>query len=414
MGVWSLLLFRSVPLFVGLRYFTAAGRGNLLVSFISLLAIAGMALGVGLLVVVLSVMNGFDRELREKILSVVPHIQLLHNTGVSDWQGQQQLIAELDNVTEVSPYNQLEGLLYNRQDSRPLQLLGLADSAIPSGMESMLADVSLALPKGNAVLLSASLAESLDLVAGQQVAVIVPAIEGGQAAAFSMQLAGIFATHTELDQVLGLTSLEQVAKMNGSDNVVQGFRVQIDQQFDARQIGYRILDDLPYGYGFRDWFQTHGNLYQAIQLSRNMVGLLIFLIVAIAAFNVVSMLMMSVVSKRKDIAVLQTMGLSEADILKLFLFQGTLIGLFGIALGVVVGLLGCYWLADLVGWLEMLLGGNLLNTAVYPIDYIPVDVRWLDVATIAAVAMVLNMLATLYPARRASRVAPADELRYDG
>lgn len=414
MGVWSLLLFRSVPLFVGLRYFTAAGRGNLLVSFISLLAIAGMALGVGLLVVVLSVMNGFDRELREKILSVVPHIQLLHNTGVSDWQGQQQLIAELDNVTEVSPYNQLEGLLYNRQDSRPLQLLGLADSAMPSGMESMLADASLALPKGNAVLLSASLAESLDLVAGQQVAVIVPAIEGGQAAAFSMQLAGIFATHTELDQVLGLTSLEQVAKMNGSDNVVQGFRVQIDQQFDARQIGYRILDDLPYGYGFRDWFQTHGNLYQAIQLSRNMVGLLIFLIVAIAAFNVVSMLMMSVVSKRKDIAVLQTMGLSEADILKLFLFQGTLIGLFGIALGVVVGLLGCHWLADLVGWLEMLLGGNLLNTAVYPIDYIPVDVRWLDVATIAAVAMVLNMLATLYPARRASRVAPADELRYDG
>lgn len=407
-------MFRSVPLFVGLRYFTAAGRGNLLVSFISLLAIAGMALGVGLLVVVLSVMNGFDRELREKILSVVPHIQLLHNTGVSDWQGQQQLIAELDNVTEVSPYNQLEGLLYNRQDSRPLQLLGLADSAMPSGMESMLADASLALPKGNAVLLSASLAESLDLVAGQQVAVIVPAIEGGQAAAFSMQLAGIFATHTELDQVLGLTSLEQVAKMNGSDNVVQGFRVQIDQQFDARQIGYRILDDLPYGYGFRDWFQTHGNLYQAIQLSRNMVGLLIFLIVAIAAFNVVSMLMMSVVSKRKDIAVLQTMGLSEADILKLFLFQGTLIGLFGIALGVVVGLLGCYWLADLVGWLEMLLGGNLLNTAVYPIDYIPVDVRWLDVATIAAVAMVLNMLATLYPARRASRVAPADELRYDG
>ena len=407
-------MFRSVPLFVGLRYFTAAGRGNLLVSFISLLAIAGMALGVGLLVVVLSVMNGFDRELREKILSVVPHIQLLHNTGVSDWQGQQQLIAELDNVTEVSPYNQLEGLLYNRQDSRPLQLLGLADSAMPSGMESMLADASLALPKGNAVLLSASLAESLDLVAGQQVAVIVPAIEGGQAAAFSMQLAGIFATHTELDQVLGLTSLEQVAKMNGSDNVVQGFRVQIDQQFDARQIGYRILDDLPYGYGFRDWFQTHGNLYQAIQLSRNMVGLLIFLIVAIAAFNVVSMLMMSVVSKRKDIAVLQTMGLSEADILRLFLFQGTLIGLFGIALGVAVGLLGCYWLADLVGWLEVLLGGNLLNTAVYPIDYIPVDVRWLDVATIAAVAMVLNMLATLYPARRASRVAPADELRYDG
>lgn len=410
----SVLLLRSVPLWVGLRYFTATGRGNLLVSFISLLAITGMALGVALLVVVLSVMNGFDRELRERILSVVPHIELLHNTGVSDWQVQQQLIAGLDHVTEVSPYNQVDGLLYSGQQSRPLQLLGLADSSMPAGMASMLRDADLDLPAGNAVLLPASMVEKLDLVVGQQVRMIIPAIDGGQTAVFSMQLAGIFVTHTELDQLLGLASLEQVAKINGTSDLVQGFRVQIDQQFDARRIGYQMLDDLPYGYGFRDWFQTHGNLYQAIQLSRNMVGLLIFLIVAIAAFNVVSMLMMSVVSKSKDIAVLQTMGLSEAGILRLFLFQGTLIGLFGIALGVLFGLLGCYWLADLVAWLEAALGSNLLNTAVYPIDYIPVDMRWSDVVTIAAVAMLLNMLATIYPARRASRVAPADELRYDG
>jgi len=407
-------LLRSVPLFVGLRYFTAGGRSNLLVSFISMLAIAGMALGVALLVIVLSVMNGFDRELRERILSVVPHIELLHNSGVSDWQGQRQLIAGLNHVTEVSPYNQVEGLLYSRQQSKPLRLLGLTGEAMPAGLQALLLEADLSLPGTDEMLLSQSLADDLNVAVGQRLTVIIPAASDGQTSAYSLRLSGIFASHTELDQMLGLASLEQVAEIAGVPGLVQGFRLQVDKQFDARRIGYQLLEQLPYGYGFRDWFQTHGNLYQAIQLSRNMVGLLIFLIVAIAAFNVVSMLMMSVVSKRKDISVLQTLGLSSGGILRLFLIQGAMIGLFGIALGVALGVLGCYWVADFVGWLELFLDTNFLNTAVYPIDYIPVDLRWPDVALIVAVAVVLNILATIYPALRASRVAPADELRYDG
>ena len=382
-------------------------------SFISLLAIAGMALGVALLVVVLSVMNGFDRELRERILSVVPHIQLIHGVGVSDWQSDQQLIEGLAHVREVSPYNQAEGLVYSRGKAQPLQLLGLLDSALPSGLASVLEEKSLAMPGRNSLLLSETVAQSLGLRVGQRAAVIIPAANGGRAAAYSLELFGTFATHTELDQVLGLASLDQVALMADMPGLVQGFRVQVDREFDARSIGYQLLDQLPYGYGFRDWFQTHGNLYQAIQLSRNMVGLLIFLIVAIAAFNVVSMLMMSVVSKRADIAVLQTLGLSTGSILRLFLVQGALIGLFGIAIGVLLGVLGCYWVADLVSWVESMLGANLLNTEIYPIDYIPVDLRWTDVGMIALSAALLNILATVYPAIKASRVVPADELRYD-
>jgi lipoprotein-releasing system permease protein len=379
-----------------------------------MLAIAGMALGVALLVIVLSVMNGFDRELRERILSVVPHIELLHNSGVSDWQGQRQLIAGLNHVTEVSPYNQVEGLLYSRQQSKPLRLLGLTGEAMPAGLQALLLEADLSLPGIDEMLLSQSLADDLNVAVGQRLTVIIPAASDGQTSAYSLRLSGIFASHTELDQMLGLASLEQVAEIAGVPGLVQGFRLQVDKQFDARRIGYQLLEQLPYGYGFRDWFQTHGNLYQAIQLSRNMVGLLIFLIVAIAAFNVVSMLMMSVVSKRKDIAVLQTLGLSSGGLLRLFLIQGAMIGLFGIALGVALGVLGCYWVADFVDWLELFLDTNFLNTAVYPIDYIPVDLRWPDVALIVAVAVVLNILATIYPALRASRVAPADELRYDG
>ena len=413
MVAWSLSVFKSVPLFIGLRYFTSGGQGNRLVSFISMLAIAGLALGVALLVIVLSVMNGFDRELRERILSVVPHVQLIHGIGVTDWQTQQTLIEGLDQVSEVTPYNEAEGLIHSRQKTRPLQLLGLSAESLPSGLQAVLNEGNLSVPGANELLLSQPMAEDLNVVSGQRVTVIIPSINGSKTAAYSFVVKGLFSTHTELDQLLGLASLEQVGDIAGVPGMVQGFRLQVDDQFNAREIGYKLLEQLPFGYGFRDWFQTHGNLYQAIQLSRNMVGLLIFLIVAIAAFNVVSMLMMSVVSKRKDIAVLQTLGLSRGQLLKVFLIQGAMIGLFGIALGVLLGVLGCYWVADLVLWVESLLGASFLDTAVYPIDYVPVDLRWADVLQISTIAFMLNLLATIYPALRASRMVPAQELRFE-
>ena len=413
MVVWSLSLFKSVPLFIGLRYFTSGGQGNRLVSFISMLAITGLALGVALLVIVLSVMNGFDRELRERILSVVPHVQLIHGIGVTDWQTQQTLIEGLDQVSEVTPYNEAEGLIHSRQKTRPLQLLGLSAESLPSGLQAVLNEGNLSVPGANELLLSQPMAEDLNVVSGERVTVIIPSINGSKTAAYSFVVKGLFSTHTELDQLLGLASLEQVGDIAGVPGMVQGFRLQVDDQFNAREIGYKLLEQLPFGYGFRDWFQTHGNLYQAIQLSRNMVGLLIFLIVAIAAFNVVSMLMMSVVSKRKDIAVLQTLGLSRGQLLKVFLIQGAMIGLFGIALGVLLGVLGCYWVADLVLWVESLLGASFLDTAVYPIDYVPVDLRWADVLQISTIAFILNLLATIYPALRASRMVPAQELRFE-
>ena len=406
-------MFKPVPSFIGLRYFTSGGRGNLLVSFISLLAVTGLALGVALLVVVMSVMNGFDRELRERILSVVPHVQLIHSTGVTNWQDQQAVIAGLPHVTEVTPYNQVDGLIQGRQRTRPLQLLGLSPESVPAGLQQVLDEAGLAIPKANRLLLSAVIAEDLNVAVDQHVTIIVPSTSGGKTAAYGFQVAGVFATHTELDQVLALGALEQVAQISGIPQQVRGFRVQVADQFDARNIGFKVLDQLPFGYGFRDWFQTHGNLYQAIQLSRNMVVLLIFMIVAIAAFNVVSMLMMSVIDKRKDIAILQTLGLSRAQVVWLFLTQGMMIGLLGICIGVVLGVTGCYWVADLVCGVESLMGVAFLNTEVYPIDYVPVDMRWTDVAVICSIALVLNLVATVYPAVRASRMVPAEELSYE-
>ncbi|MBT6692465.1 MAG: FtsX-like permease family protein [Porticoccaceae bacterium] len=406
-------MFKPVSIFIGLRYFFSGGRSNLLVSFISLLAITGLVLGVALLVIVLSVMNGFDRELRENILSVVPHVQIIHSQGIEDWPTEQSRIASLGHVTEVSPYNQVEGLINSRLQARPIQLLGLSSRALPIGIAKMLEEYQLVMPSAGQILLSEVVAEALNVSIKQSVSVIIPAADGLPTQAYSLVVAGVFSTHTEIDQALALVSLEQASTIGGLRNRVQGFRLQIDEQFNARNIGFEIVNQLPYGYGFRDWFQTHGNLYKAIQLSRNMVGLLIFLIVAIAAFNVISMLMMTVMDKRKDIAVLQTLGLSRANILSLFLMQGSMIGLFGISVGVVLGVAGCYWTADIVVWVESVLGAKFLDTSVYPIDYVPVDMRWSDVALIAGSALVLNVLATIYPALRASQTAPADELRYE-
>ena len=406
-------MFKPASVFIGLRYFFVGQRSALLVSFISLLAIAGLVLGVALLIIVLSVMNGFDRELRDNILSVVPHVQLIHQSGVEDWQSERDNIMQMDSVTNAVPYADAEGLMSHRQNARPVQLLGLSATAMPAGLASVLTRYNLAIPAQGRVLISEVIADALNAKTNQRVSMIVPAENGRSTTVYSFIVEGVFATHTELDQSLVIASLPQVAEIAGIPNRAQGFRLQVNDQFNARNIGFEIINQLPFGYGFRDWFQTHGNLYQAIQLSRNMVVLLIFLIVAIAAFNVISMLMMSVMNKRKDIAVLQTLGLSRGDIVGVFLVQGSMIGVVGIALGVLLGVLGCYFVPNLVSWFEAALGAPFLDTEVYPIDYIPVDMRWTDVSMIAGVALMLNIVATIYPALRASRTVPADELRYE-
>jgi lipoprotein-releasing system permease protein len=405
---------RSLPVAIGLRYFASGGRGSLLISFISTLAIAGLILGVGLLVVVLSVMNGFDREMRQHILSVVPHVQLIRANSVGDWQRDRQQIATVAQVSEVTPFNQIQGLIYTPQQTRPIQLLGLSGEAVPEGIDAVLREQNLAIPRAGDLLLSKPIARALNTSLGDRVNLVFPSADNRRAEIRAFRVGGIFFTNTEIDQLLAITSLEQVGQILGIGSAVQGFRVQVENQFNARSVGHRLIDVLPSGYRFRDWFQTHGNLYQAIRLSRNLVGLLIFLIVGIAAFNVISMLMMSVLDKRRDIAVLKTLGLSDGQVLQLFLVQGLLIGLLGISLGVLLGVIGCYWVDDLVTALETLLGSQFLDTAIYPIDYIPVDLRWSDVLLIAVSSLGLTLLATIYPALRASKTAPAEELRYEG
>jgi len=412
---------RRYPLFVGRRFFSAGasrnGANKQLASFIALLAISGLVLGVALMIIVLSVMNGFDKEMRSRVLGVVPHVQLFTPGGVRDWPLLAEKIRQAPQVLEVKPFTQIDGMLNFHGKTQAVQLLGTTGEGLGEGFSLQTGSAAYATLAANELLLPQPLADKLGATRGASITLIIPGQmrEGRQALpkARVFKLAGIYQTHTAIDGRLALVSLQTASDLAGLEGRVAGLRLKVDDVFQARQIAYQLLRQLPEDFRFTDWLQTHGNLYQAIQMSRKLVGLLVFLVIAIAVFNIVSMLVMTVVEKRGDIAVLKTLGATNAAVLSIFLVQGAMIGVAGTALGVLLGVLGSYFVADIITVLEGLMGRQFLSIDIYPIDYIPSDLRSSDVILVALVALALNFLATLYPAWRAARLQPAQVLRYE-
>ena len=412
---------RSYPIFVGRRFFSAGSSGSgankPLVSFIALLAISGLVLGVALMIIVLSVMNGFDKEMRTRVLGVVPHIQLFTPGGVSDWSALAEKLVQAPQVSEVRPFSRLDGMLNFRGSTQAVQLLGTTGEGLGEGYTVGEASAAYSNLNDYEILLPLPLVEKLGVKIDDSITLIIPGqvTEGRQALprVRVFQLAGIYQTHTTVDSRVALVNLQTASALSGLEGRVGGLRIKVDDVFNARQIAYQLLLQLPESFRFTDWLQTHGNLYQAIQMSRKLVGLLVFLVIAIAVFNIVSMLVMTVVEKRGDIAVLKTLGATNAAVLSIFLVQGAMIGVAGTALGVFLGVLGSYFVADMVAVVEGLIGRQFLSIDIYPIDYIPSDLRSSDVILVAIVALALNFFAALYPAWRAARLQPAQILRYE-
>ncbi len=407
---------RSYSVYIGSRFFFS-GTGSRLVSFISVLTVSGLVLGIALLIVVLSVMNGFDREMRTRILGVVPHIQLYKEGGIANWQATAGAVAQTPGVIDAIPFTRVSGMLNFRGMVEAVDMQGVVPELFAGVVSDVLSPAMLNKLTDRSVLLSEVVAGNLGVEEGQSVTLFVPRGErpgGGVAPDIRIfDVAGIINTHTTIDNSLALITLSAASDIAGLGTAAQGLRVRVDDIFTARDTGFTLVAQLPPGYSFVDWTQTHGNLYQAIQMSRNLVGMLIFLIIAIAVFNVVAMLVMTVVEKRPAIAILKTLGATNRGILTVFLVQGTLIGLFGAVLGVVFGLLGAWYVADVVRWLEHLFQFQFLSSEVYPIDYLPSDLRTSDVLVVVGVALALNFFATLYPAWQAARVRPAEVLRYE-
>jgi lipoprotein-releasing system permease protein len=376
-------------------------------------------MGVALLVLVLSVMSGFDKEMRTRILAMVPQASILHWEPMVEWESIAQQALTTEGVEAAAPFIKLRGMLIKGRHAQGVEILAV-DASLERDV-SVLPEFVIegnfdSLAVSSSLLLSQTLANKLRVTLNDSIALVLPnAGRDGKVSpsASRFTVTAIFKTDTEIDNSSVYISLAKGQQLAGYLDSVEGVQLKVGDLMQARAIARKVLFELPNGYYSRDWTVTHGNLYEAIQMSRRLVSLLLFIIIAVAAFNVVSALFMVVNDKRSDIAVWQTMGMPPAKIMQIFLIQGLIIGFIGTLLGVLLGVVLALSITDLVAGLENLIGYQFLKSDIYPVTYLPSDVRWQNVLSIASISLVLSIMASIYPAWRASKLQPADSLRYD-
>ena len=406
---------------VGLRY-TRAKRRNRFISFISLISMVGIALGVTVLIVVLSVMNGFQTEVRTRILGVASHLQLTGPNGVvSDWQSVARSASEHPRVVAAAPFVQAQGMLSSDRGARGVAVRGIlpaAEDKVADFGQHMVTGTMDALQPGTfGIILGADLARALGVLRGDKLALIAPqgivTPAGVVPRLKQFTVAGTFDVgFNEADAGLALVHLDDAQKLYQLDSQVSGVRLKLQDLFEARRVGSELMAKLPQMFAW-DWSRSHPNLFRAVQIEKRMMFIILTLIIAVATFNVVSTLVMLVTDKQADIAILRTLGAAPGSILRIFIVQGAVIGVLGTFLGVVGGVLLALNVETVVPALETALGFKFLAKDVYLIPDLPSEVQAADVIGIALISLVLAFLATLYPSWRASKVNPAEALRYE-
>ena len=409
-------------LFIGLRY-TRAKRRNHFISFISLISMCGIALGVAALIVVLSVMNGFQKELRTRILGVASHVQVSGRGGeLAAWQQVAEQAGKHRQVLAAAPYVAAQGMLSFDQTVRGALVRGVLPEA-----EEQVADfnrhmrggsMQLLKPGEFGIILGAELARTLQVFTGDKVTLIAPQGLVTPAAILprlkQFKVVGMFeAGMYEYDSGLALIHLADAQALYRMEDRVSGVRLKLDDLFAAPRVARELLSLVEADVFIADWTRSHANFFRAVQIEKNVMFIILLLIVAVAAFNIVSTLVMAVTDKESDIAILRTLVASPASIMQVFIVQGALIGVIGLALGLAGGIALALNIDVVVPAIERLFNTQFLAKEVYYISELPSDLQWRDVGVIAAVSFALTLLATLYPSWRASRVNPAEALRYE-
>ncbi|MEH6356198.1 MAG: lipoprotein-releasing ABC transporter permease subunit [Marinobacter sp.] len=413
-------MFKPLSFYIGLRY-TAAKRRNHFISFISLTSMIGLMLGVAVLIIVLSVMNGFDRELKQRILGMVPHAIIEGAGPLENWEVVDAAVEKHPRVLAAAPFIQGQAMVTGGGVVRGVLLNGILPdqertvSIIEDHMEQGSLDD---LKSGEfGIIIGRFLASSLRLQLGDKITVVLPEASVTPAGVLPrlkrFTVKGVFSVGAELDGSYTLIHMDDAAKLMRTDGKAQGIRLLVDDLFAAPRVAEQAAQLLTGRYYVSDWTRTHGNLFQAIRMEKTMIGLLLMFIVAVAAFNIVSTLVMVVTDKTADIAILRTMGATPARIMRIFIVQGAVIGIFGTLVGTVLGILGALNISAFISWLEGALGHQFLSADVYFISYLPSQLLWEDVMIISGSGLAMSLLATIYPAWRASRIDPADALRYE-
>ncbi len=415
-------MFRPLELYVGLRY-TRAKRRNHFISFISLSSMLGIALGVTALITVLSVMNGFERELRERILGMASHATISGTGGtLSGWSALIDRARAHPDVVGIAPYVQAEAMLNRGGAVRGALIRGVVPELEPEVSEidrfMLEGSMSSLRPGEFNVLLGIGLANALGARVGTKVTLIAPQATVTPAGILPrlrrFTVGGIFRVdHGQFDSSLAVTHLDDAAKLFQLGDRISGLRIKLDNLFDAPRISKEIALSFGGRYWVRDWTQENANFFRALRTEKTVMFVILTLIVAVAAFNIVSALVMVVTDKQADIAILRTLGASPASIMVIFIVQGTIIGLVGTLLGMLGGIMLASNVETVVPAIESVFGMKFLPPDIYYISEVPSDMRWPDVGLISSVAFVMSIIATIYPAWRGSRTQPAEALRYE-
>jgi len=407
--------------FIGLRYSFSRKR-NRFTSVIAMVSMLGMVIGVASLITVLSVMNGFGGELRGRILSLVPHGYVAGGkAGIAQWQALSTSLQQAKGVVAVSPYISDKVIL-----ASPTNMRGAVLTAIDPALERKVSDIPAAMVAGSLdsledvgfnVVLGASLARILRLGVGDYVDVTIPRLTVTPLGVFPrskrLLVTGMFEVGAQPDGYQAYVSLTSGQKLLGQRDRVDGLQVRTSDLFEAPGIMAALAQSVTGDYEVSDWSQTQGSLFKAVKMEKLMVSLLLLSVVAVAAFNIVSTLVMSVAEKRRDIAVLRTMGARASGIMVIFMAHGIGLAAVGISIGAAIGVALGLNIARVTAFIENAFGAKLFDPSVYFISELPADLQWPDVAAVVLASLLLSVLATLYPAWRATRIAPAEVLRYE-
>ena len=415
-------MYRPYELYIGLRY-THTKRRTHFISFISLISMLGIALGVTALITVLSVMNGFERELRDRILGMTSHATITTFSGqLSDWQDLSAFLRGREHVLASAPYISGETMLSNGK-----RVTGGILRGIMPDMEGDVSDVVKHIKHGDlnqlqagkyGIVLGSEMAAALGVATGDSVTVVSPQINIGPTGLLPrlrrFTVVGIFEVGMyEYDRGVALVHIEDAARLFQLDDKVTGLRLKLDDIFLAPAVSRSLSGELQGDYRVEDWTRQHANFFRAVKTEKRVMFIILTLIVAVAAFNIVSTLIMVVTDKRSDIAILRTLGASPRSVMTIFIIQGVFIGVLGTALGVAGGVGLALNVETIVPAIEHLFNVQFLAADVYYISDVPSELHWNDVWVMGGVAIVLSLLATLYPAWRAARTHPAEALRYE-
>lgn len=415
----------SFELAVGLRYVRArrSRTGGGFVSFISFVSMAGIALGVAALIVVLSVMNGFQRDLRTRILGIASHVQVSAYEGeLQNWKRYADIARKMPEVVAAAPYVQAQAMF-----SLDATVKGAMVRGIDPALEDSVADFAKFMKAGKLsdlvpgefdVILGIDLARSLGVQMGDKVTLIAPQGLVTPAAVLprlkQFRVVGVFeAGMYEYDVGLALVHMQDAQRLYQMGDGVSGVRLKLTELFDAPKVSMKLGMQMPPDAYVTDWTQSHANFFRAVEIEKRVMSIILSLIVAVAAFNIVSALVMAVQDKRADIAILRTLGASPRSVMTIFVIQGALMGFIGLGIGVVFGVSLALNIDTVVPFIERLFHFQILSREVYQISSLPSELLWSDLINVIVIAFILTLVATLYPSWRASRINPAEALRYE-